>query len=53
MTGSDEKPLADVLEQHQDPDDEAGEPDLPTEADPADVLDQRLAVPEDDEHDHG
>lgn len=53
MTEPDEKPIADVLEQHQELDDEeVTEPELPAEADPADVLEQRLAVP-DPEEDRG
>ncbi|GAA0902653.1 hypothetical protein [Pseudonocardia zijingensis] len=53
-----EDPDADVVEQLQsaddtdDTDEPAAEPqDLPSEADPADVVEQRLAVPTDDDYD--
>lgn len=50
MTEPDEKPIADVLAQQQElEDDNFAEPELPAEADPADVLDQRLAVPDPEE----
>ena len=50
-----EDPDADVVEQLQSTDD-GDEPvddpaDLPSEADPADVAEQRLVVPEDDDYD--
>jgi hypothetical protein len=56
-----EDPDADVAEQLQaaEPADDSDEtpvvdPDtLPSEADPADVAEQRLAVPEDDDYDRG
>jgi hypothetical protein len=53
-----EDPDADVVEQLQsaEPADDGEEPDvdagsLPSEADPADVADQRLVVPDDDDYD--
>jgi len=53
-----EDPDADVVEQLQsaEPAEDGEEPDvdpesLPSEADPADVADQRLAVPDDDDYD--
>jgi hypothetical protein len=53
-----EDPDADVVEQQQPatPDEDGEEPfaepaGLPSEADPADVAEQRVAVPEDDDYD--
>jgi hypothetical protein len=51
-----EDPDADVVEQLQGTDDGdeqslADPMDLPSEADPADVAEQRLVVPEDDDYD--
>jgi hypothetical protein len=50
-----EDPDADVVEQLQSTDDgderEGEVTDLPSEADPADVAEQRLVVPEDDDYD--
>jgi len=51
---ADEVPEADVLEQRQalvdEPDDTAVDPfELPVEADPADVAEQRAVVPDDDD----
>lgn len=49
-----ENPDADVVEQLQSTDDEepVDEPvDLPSEADPADVAEQHVPVPDDDDYD--
>ena len=50
-----ENPDADVVEQLQradDGDEPVGDPtDLPSEADPADVAEQRIVVPDDDDYD--
>jgi hypothetical protein len=53
-----ENPHADVVEQLRSaaPDEdaeelEAGPQDLPSEADPADVAEQRIALPDDDDYD--
>lgn len=51
-----EHPDADVVEQLQrtdDGDEPVDDPtDLPPEADPADVAEQRTVVPDDDDYDH-
>lgn len=53
----DEDPDVDVAEQQlpttpgQDPEEPVADPDpMPSEADPADVAEQRVVVPEDDEY---
>ena len=54
-TVPDDAPEADVLEQRQGStvvDDRAGDDVLPTEADPADVGEQRREVGDDDEDDY-
>jgi hypothetical protein len=49
-----ENPDADVVEQLQSADgsdEPVEESDLPSEADPADVAEQRIVVPDDDDYD--